>query len=538
MSRLLYLFLLSSFSGSLFAQGTSRIDSLRKLLTGQETEQQFNALSTLAWQYRLVTPDSTIQIGKRAYALGQKLGLEVDMAKPLNFIGVGYEYKGAAGEAYDFYKEALQVATQQHDDIQIAYANNNLGRLFLDQGNIIKSMEAHQAALTIFESKGDLSGVAYAYQNLAKLYQSQKDFALAEEYFLKMVDTRLRIEKMPSISSLIQLGAFYQESGSIDASDKYLLQADSLCAVRKNEVQRAEVSFLLASNRLKTNQLQQAEVIANKSLQYSLKTGLNPARVYNVYGKIKYAQGNLSTAREYFKAVLLNSKTFREADLKMDAHYYLFQIYSREGVKEQKLQNENQYLALKDTLREIELTRQLDKLKFQFKLELEQKRRENELLKTLDARNNTIIRKQQILNTVYVIAIGVIVVIAYLQFRNARIKSRLHRDLEKKQEEILSQSEALRASNHQIERINANLEKLIEERTQTIKAKNKLLTEYAYFNSHQIRGPLARILGLISVINLERESDYRKHLDMLQQAGNELDDAIKRINKLIDDVSE
>jgi tetratricopeptide (TPR) repeat protein len=526
------------FLCSAVAQSPSRIDSLRKLLPGSTEREQFDLLSALAWEYRLVIPDSAIQLGKRAYELGMKLELEKDVAKPVNFIGVGYEYKGSVAEAYDYYKQALAIATDQNDDLQIAYANNNIGRLFLDQGNAIKALDAHQAALSIFELRNDLAGIAYVYLNLAKLYQSQKDFVKAEDYFLKMVDTRMRLEKTLNISSLIQLGAFYRESGNLLKSDSYLLQADSLCVVRKNEVQRAEINFLLASNRLKEHKLVEAEAFAKKALTYSINKGINPARVYNVTGKIHYDRGNLTTAKDNFKRVLDNSKTFREAELKMDAHYYLFQIYSQEGIKDQKLHNENQYLALKDTLRELELERQLEKLKFQFKLELEQKKRENELLKTLDSRNNTIIRKQQILNSVYVMAMVVIVVIAFLQFRNAKIKNKLNIDLEKKQEKILRQSEELKISHQQIEKINSNLEKLVEERTQTIKAKNKLLTEYAYFNSHQIRGPLARILGLINILNLEKKDNQENQLAMLQQAGNELDDAIKKINKLIDDVSE
>lgn len=95
---------------------------------------------------------------------------------------------------------------------------------------------------------------------------------------------------------------------------------------------------------------------------------------------------------------------------------------------------------------------------------------------------------------------------------------------------ILRQSEQLKAINQEIEKINTNLEK-------TIEAKNKLLTEYAYFNSHQVRGPLACIPRLIQIINIE----YKEHLDGHANAfaeGNDLDAAIHKINELIDDVSE
>src|SRR5204862_3410314 len=124
---------------------------------------------------------------------------------------------------------------------------------------------------------------------------------------------------------------------------------------------------------------------------------------------------------------------------------------------------------------------------------------------------------QQVLNLLYAGALAVIIIVAMVLYRNIRLKEK---------------------HSVEIERVNANLEALVDQRTKTIQEKNEVLTEYAYFNAHQIRGPLARILGLINIFNLEKKDSQEKQLAMLQQAGNELDDAIKKINKLIDDVSE
>lgn len=538
MVRIVGFSLLYLLTLTVVAQNLQQIDSLRKLAGIKSGTEQFEILSTLAWEYRLVSPDSTIAIGKRAYELGKRLELKKNLSRPLNFIGVGYEYKAFVIDAYEYFKQALTTATLQNDEIQIAYANNNLGRLFLDQGNILKALEANEAALAIFKSHNDLSGIASTHLSLAQLYQSQKDFEKAEEYFLKVYETRYQLEHAPNISAITQLGIFYRESGDIKKADKFLHKADSLCAVRKNEVLRANINFQIAKTRLLEKKYSEAEAVAKKAIEYSVRKGINTARIYNVWGQVKFHQGDYEKAKEYFNKVLNSTKTFKDSDIKMDAHFYLFKIYSKEGATEKKLHNENQYLALKDSLKEIELTKQIEKLKFQFNLELEQKRRENELLKTLDSRNTDIIRKQQTINAIYAAALLVIVGVAFMLFRNAKTKNRLNVELEKKQEKILRQSEELRAINLEIEKINANLEKTVEERTKTIKEKNKLLTEYAYFNSHQIRGPLARILGLIHLLNMEYKDSFGGHLAMLQQAGTDLDDAIHTINKLIDDVSE
>jgi tetratricopeptide (TPR) repeat protein len=534
---IIYLLLITSALNTK-AQNYNRIDSLAKLIPVTRGKDKITLMNALAWEYRLINPDSTIKIGLRAYETGKKLSLEKSQAIPLNFVGVAYEYKGAAIEAYDFYKQALTVATQQNDDAQIAYANNNLGRLFLDQGNVLKSLEAHNKALEIFESLHDAIGMEFVHLNLAQLYLSQQNFKLAEEYFLKVHENRTRLERGPTVSSYINLGTFYRQLGDMTKSNQYLVLADSLCNLRGNQVQRTEVNFLLAENRLMQKKHPEAERYALKALSYAQFRDLNTARIYNALGKIYFEQNQFNRAKESFKKALENSRTFKALEIKMDAHYYLYQIFNKEGSTENKLKNQNQYLSLKDSVNEIELTRQLEKLKFQFNLEIEQKKRENELLRDLDARNSIIIKKQQTINTIYVIALVVIVIIAALLYRNSKLKNQLYNELENKQEEIIRQSEQLRVSHQEIEKINSNLEKLVEARTETIREKNKLLREYAYFNSHQIRGPLARILGLISVVNMEYKDNFGPHLQMLQQAGNELDEAIKQINKLINEVKE
>jgi signal transduction histidine kinase len=58
------------------------------------------------------------------------------------------------------------------------------------------------------------------------------------------------------------------------------------------------------------------------------------------------------------------------------------------------------------------------------------------------------------------------------------------------------------AQNEVIASYNRSLEVLVEERTKDIQSLNQKLIEYAFFNSHKVRGPLARILGLIYLIRL------------------------------------
>ena len=53
---------------------------------------------------------------------------------------------------------------------------------------------------------------------------------------------------------------------------------------------------------------------------------------------------------------------------------------------------------------------------------------------------------------------------------------------------------------YEIEMININLEKTIQERTKDVNLRNQKLEEYAFLNSHILRGPMCRITGVIYLI--------------------------------------
>lgn len=526
------------FEKTMQAQNKFKIDSLERLLPYQKNGDRFSLLNKIAWEYRLVNQDCTIAIAQRAYDFGRKMDFKHNLAKPLNYIGVAHEYKGEAFEAYDFYKQALQVATAQNDPTEIAYAHNNSGRLFLDQGNSRRSQECFHNSLKIFENLHDSAGIAYVYASLSKAYELEKKYALAENYLHKAYDIRFRMAGAPNIPTLLRIGVFLRETGNLKKSNLTFLKADSLCKIRKDEIYQTEADLDLAENFLMMKQWGSAYQYSKNGFLLASRNSIarELTRGQLLVGKSFYNMNDLIGAKAYFEKVVETKNSSSNINYKMDAHYYLGQIYaSQAGQHLNQLKNHNEYLRIKDSLKEMDLARQIEKLKFQFQLEIEQKKKENELLKTIDLKNNSLIKKQQLINVVYGVALVIILVIAVVQFRTVRLKQRLNNELGEKQMKILKQTEELTLKNAEIERVNSNLEQLVNERTNTIQEQHERLIEYSYFNAHQIRGPLARILGLISVINVEYKGSYGPYLQMLNQAGNDLDTAIKKVNDLLNE---
>jgi tetratricopeptide (TPR) repeat protein len=324
-----------------FAQNLHRIDSLRGLIPQKHNTELFDLLNDIAWEYRVITPDSTIQYAQRAFALGRKLGFKKKMAKPLNYIGVAHEYKGEAIEAYDAYRQALMVANSQNDELEVAYANNNSGRLFFDQGNINRSLEHFNTALRIFEHKNDSTGIAYVYLSLAHLYQFERNYKSAEEYFKKVYNIRLHVTGMPNVAALLQLGTFYRDANQLQKSTRCYLQADSLCLQRKDYVTRSSVSIQLAENYFMQGNMFKAGELTDQCFQYANEYNLTNdlSLIWLLKGKIYFKMNELEKAKNNFLKVTSAQRPGKDIMLKMDAHYYLGQIYSRQGQMEEELRN-------------------------------------------------------------------------------------------------------------------------------------------------------------------------------------------------------
>jgi len=111
-----------------------------------------------------------------------------------------------------------------------------------------------------------------------------------------------------------------------------------------------------------------------------------------------------------------------------------------------------------------------------------------------------------------------------LGLRNANI------ELYEKSNEISAQNEELLQIQDHLNLLNSNLEKEVTERTFKIKEQNEMLIKYSYTNAHQLRGPVARLLGLASICKRESNPDYNFFITKMLNEATELDGVIKQIN--------
>lgn len=182
---------------------------------------------------------------------------------------------------------------------------------------------------------------------------------------------------------------------------------------------------------------------------------------------------------------------------------------------------------------DLKLTDKLTEAQIRF--ETIQKEREIEFqTNKLQYRNRIII----ILMITVLLILGALIVI----YRNWKKRQALSQQLleknnllELQNDVIVQKSEELSIANKKLAHINENLDHLIKEKTSQLVLKNKKLIDYSFLNAHALRGPLARILGLVNLIRMQKQdSETTRLIEMLEVSSKELDTVVHKINKIVE----
>lgn len=116
----------------------------------------------------------------------------------------------------------------------------------------------------------------------------------------------------------------------------------------------------------------------------------------------------------------------------------------------------------------------------------------------------------------------------YFHLRN------VNRELSIKAIEIVSRNDELTQAHNELNALNKNLERIVSERTERLRLRTKKLVQYSYTNAHHLRGPVARLLGLIAIQRIDPDPNYDFFFEKVEQQAMEIDDVVKHINVELD----
>ncbi|MCG8307753.1 MAG: tetratricopeptide repeat-containing sensor histidine kinase [Cytophagales bacterium] len=388
--------------------------------------------------------------------------------------------------------------------------------------------------------EGDIKEATRHINSLGMKAWENKDFVQAIDYFNRSIELNGTIGNESGISKLnSNLGMIYADLREyekslsyFDLSLKYRLSANS-----KNELIATYINKAVVLNNLK--RYDKAAAALEKAL--SIATEMND---------ISYMKSCYGMLAETYEKSGNQAKTMHYFDLYRTFH----EMIQREKVNRTKRELQTAQLqVMKEELsrkeKEIELLEAYKKLNEKEEVLSQLGKRARQLMETnskqqlalslLESENkldkaiihNDIMDKKLQKNIIWTIATGLVLSIwlTWFFYRNNTYKRKLN-------DRLLDQNEEIKTLNNNLEsQVKARTEKLRKAMHQ-LKLQNSNLQQFSSVISHNLRAPIASIMGLNNIINLENPSNPTNFeiLKHIRTEVNHLDVVVQDLSFLMD----
>ncbi len=441
----------------------------------EEKQDSTTVLNYIAkgFDVRLSDASQTIRYADKAIALAKKLQQHKLIADAYRIKGLGERYLGHNEKAIENYFNALsnyQLAKNSIGEVRIYL---NISSLYLEIDHD-KCLEYLHDAMDLYNSKGlnndDI--LASIYLNYGNVYQLHSNFNKSMAHYQKAYDIISKQGNQELKVTLLQnLGVINFTIGNYDRSRQYLFEALESAKSLDLNLPIAQIDVSLAELYIALNDHVNAEKCLQEGKAYAvLSKNDKLLRLFDVKSyMLELKRKNFEKALTYLQAI--HRQDSIQYSSRSSAALSLFQArYKQEMLEQQNKQMKEQ-------------------------------------------------RRYQISIAVgSIILAALLIVVVVLLTNNVKRNIATNRKLKLLNAEISTQKDNL-------DRINHHLEEIIDERTLDLQLKNKKLAEYSSHLSHQIRGPIATLKGLM---NLEREGlvSQEECIQMMIKCVSEIDDNI------------
>ena len=309
---------------------------------------------------------------------------------------------GQLNEALFYYHQAVELASELKDSIEIANSYSNLGSTYAKIGNLVRATDYYKIAYDLDLINKDTMAIGFDLRNLAEMQILSQNYGEAISYIKSSIE--LLSESKGNANSLgIRLGLLAKSFVGLNEYDSavYYLNLSSNEFLRLGDSLNLALNWnTLSSIELKRNKLSEALPLAQKSLEYL--SSLQDESVYKI--EVRETISSIYSARgEYNQALLLieaNLKAADESGLLYSRRNALRQrasVYEGQKNYEKALADYKSYKLLNDSISTNETQQRLAELTIKYDVDnLNQANEilqlENKLAKTENRRKDARLR--------------------------------------------------------------------------------------------------------------------------------------------------
>lgn len=495
----LAIFLIVNLQNAKGQNNTIVLDSLQNELSkAQSDTAKIKLLDALSYAYANVDADKGLAYAQQAETLSTKTDWKKGIASAYANYGVNYLTKCDYKNALDYNLKALKAYSEAGNKHALGGVLANLSLLYLRQGDYVKALENGFQALDLLEASNDNKTIAVVQENIGTIYLEQKNFSKTLYYYGLAYKNYQKINHKDGMARNIgNQGIVLNEQGNY----KEALKSHTL-ALKHHESRGAKnsIQINLANIGITYSHLKNYK----KSIAYHLKAyeiskelkdkksiGINLGNTGEVYlllakkslNFLEKSQ-NLDHAINYLKKAVVICEEINFKGPLAEFSSNLSEAYLLAKNHELALTTYKQYVNAKDSISVAETQLQIANIEAKRAMDIKKKdivlknqELQISLLKLMNKKN------EQVIYLTWITLLLVIILIMYIFFY---VRSKSH---------------------------------------------EKILSEIANAQSHEVRAPLARILGLVNLFDKnDSKSDINKDIiNYIHVSALELDEVVKKI---------
>jgi signal transduction histidine kinase len=486
----------------------------QKVEQGSDTN-QVNELNQLARIYQWKAPEKSKEYAREAYLLSTKINYSKGASYALWKIGSLHELQGNYNKALYYFLESIRVHPPGENTTAKAHAFGSIANLYTSLGQYTQAEIYLNESFSIFKNLSNPLGIAISHRRLGFLYVSQNQLQQGMQHFSRSLTLMQELQDTVGIGyARTNIGqVYYQEKKYKQALEEYT-QAVALQDIIGNY---AEKAYLLI-------------------------------HIGNIYRQT----GNYPKAIESCTQALTLAKELNFKPALLKSYQSLASIYKAQGNLKEALNYSDQFLALHNELLNAETMENIADLNIQY--QTFEKEQEIELLKK--EKEIQALKLTEHTHVVYFFAatLLLLVVVCSLLYSRITLKKKANRILQTQNEAISYQKNKIEQQNKLLKEANKVIEdqnQLLEfdkiELEEKVKEKTMALMEaythllqateemdiLVYKSSHDLRGPLATILGMCNIAFIDvKEETALIYFNLLAKNATRMDVLLHRLLKV------
>lgn len=330
------------------------------------------------------------------------------------------------------YVQLLNENAVEYNDSSLLAKSELINGIFnFYSGNYEVAYKLFESSANIFITLNDSDGLMNAYSNMALSYNRSGQFDKSIKHYLKIKEFyEPKNDKQNLADTYVLLADAYRALGAYDSSDYYLDKSIDYFRQIGNSLSISITNNNRAINKMNQGLLFEALAILNDNLAFiyaSKVAGEYAPTLYNL--SLVYSRLNrFELAIEYANRCIQTLDSIGQLDMRTMPMSQLSKIYEKMGNYEEALNMARKTYRLKDSLNTEASTKRIEELNVRFETQ-EKEAKLNELNEK--ARNEFYVRI-----TLFLGILILILIIAFIYFRNLQSKRIYKFNLDLKEQEL------------------------------------------------------------------------------------------------------